>query len=90
MKKNAESLRNSLEGHPKAALDEMQYLTEELLQLLHSCGSHTPTLDLLYQYYAPETSRIPDGSKNIPLNWKGVLIPGILILTWIILRKLKR
>lgn len=85
-----ESLRVSLEGHPKAAPDEMKFLTDELLKLLHNNGAYTPTLDWLYRFYDPDALRIPDRSSKIPMKWSGLVIPGLVALLLILIKKGKK
>ncbi len=50
----------------------MKYLTDEFLDLVRLGGAPMPTVGHLYRYYDPETPYLPDGSSEIPLNWKGV------------------
>ncbi len=82
-----ESLEASLIGHAKAADDEMQHLLEEMLSLFEKQNVETPTLTALYKYYDPEQDRIPDGSAEVPLDWRGVIIPGAIFLGLVLIRK---
>ncbi len=75
-----ESLKAGLEGHAKAAPDEMQYLTDEFRALVHNGGAVTPMLDRLYIYFDQDTPRIPDGSRQIPMRWHGLVIPALLLV----------
>ncbi len=59
-------------GHAHAARDEMKHLTDEFLTLIRPSGVPTPVIDQLYRYYDPETPPLPDGSSELPVNWKGV------------------
>jgi len=34
----------------------------------------TPTIDRLYPHLEPDTPLMPDGSAEIPLDWRGVWI----------------
>ncbi len=58
-------------GHALAARDEMKHLTDEFFELIRPVGGATPILDELYLYYDPATPILPDGSSEIPLNWRG-------------------
>ncbi|MCE7792984.1 hypothetical protein K8O68_11205 [Salipaludibacillus sp. CUR1] len=59
-------------GHLEAAPDEMKHITDEFFELVRAGGAPTPVLDDLYKYYSQEASPLPEGSKDLPLNWKGV------------------
>jgi ketopantoate reductase len=67
----------SIRGHAQAARDEMQYLTDEFMALVKSAGAETPILDGLYGHFDPETPLLPDGSREISMNWRGIVIPGV-------------
>lgn len=81
-----ESLDVSLVGHAEAAADEMQHLMQEMLDFFEELGVETPTLESLNKYYDPIQDRIPDSSAEVPLDWRGVVIPGAIFLgsLWII------
>ena len=68
-----ESLRSSIEGHPRAARDELVFLARELLDLLRAHGVRTPVCDRMFKYYDPETPPVAEGSGKIPLKWGGVV-----------------
>lgn len=78
-----EEMKISGVGHALAARDEMKHLTDEYFALVRPQGGPTPVLDELYRYYDPATPPVPDGKREIPLNWNGVLGPllGIAALT---------
>lgn len=82
-----ESLEASLVGHAQAASDEMQHLIEEMLTFFKERGVKTPNLECLYGYYDPNKPRIPDGSSAIPLNWRGLVIPGVILLGMFVILK---
>lgn len=70
----------ALVGHAKAARDEVQHLTDEFLEIVHSTDVPTPNINRLYPYFYPETPLLPDGSREIPLDWRGVWIgAGVLV-----------
>ncbi len=59
-------------GHANAARDEMQHLADEFIALARTTDVPTPNIDRLYPYFDPETPLIPDGSRKIALDWRGV------------------
>ncbi len=79
-----ELAKSSIEGHPRAARDELKILNNELMSILKEAGTKTPVIDSLQKYYDPETPLYPDGKKTIPMKWGGVLIPLGLIIAVII------
>ena len=68
-----ESLRSSLEGHPRAARDELQFLAEELAELFRAHGIETPIFDRMARHYDPGAPLVPDGSREIPMQWGGTI-----------------
>ncbi len=79
---------DAMEGavdHLRAAQDEMVHLREEFFSLIKTGGERTPVLGKLQQYFNPETPPIPDGSSKIPLNWKGVWLPLLLVIALVVL-----
>ena len=68
-------------GHAHAARDEMKHLTEEFFELIRPAGGPTPLMEKLYRYYDPNTSPLPDGSSEIPLNWVGIWGPLLALAT---------
>lgn len=76
-----ELAKSSMEGHPRAARDELKILTDELMTILKKAGAHTPAIDSLQKYYDPETPPYPEGKNTLSLKWGGILIPiGVIIL----------
>jgi len=63
------------EAHAAAARDEMTYLMNEFMAFIKAAGAETPTIDRLFKYYDPQTPSMPDGSSQIPMNKKGVVLP---------------
>ncbi|MEW5873053.1 MAG: 2-dehydropantoate 2-reductase N-terminal domain-containing protein [Chloroflexota bacterium] len=59
-------------GHALAAPDELQHLADEFIALARSNAIPTPAIDRLYPYFDPGTPRLPDGSAEIPLDWRGI------------------
>ncbi len=70
----------ALVGHANAARDEIKHLTDEFLTIARTTNVPTPNIDRLYPYLDPETPLMPDGSREIPLDWRGVWIgAGLLV-----------
>lgn len=82
-----ESLKPSIEGHAKAAPDEMAFLMDELLNLFQEQEIVTPVLDHLYTYYEDEVITIREGKKKIPMRWSGVLAAGFALMLLVTLLK---
>lgn len=81
---NTERAEIGLAGHANAARDEMKHLAEEFKVLARATTVPTPAIDRLYPYCDPAVPPVPDGSRQIPLNWRGVLI-GVAIIMGIII-----
>jgi len=65
-----------LAGHANAARDEMQCLAGELRALALTTSVATPALELLYTYLDPATYPMPEGSAEMPLDWRAVWVAG--------------
>jgi len=64
----------ALVRHANAARDEVQHLTDEFLEIARTTHVPTPTIERLYPHLDPETPLMPDGSRDISLDWRGVWI----------------
>jgi len=71
--------RASIEGHSAAARDEFWHVGEELRSQLHAAGAPTPSVDRLLAHVDPTTPTWPDGAREIPLRWGGVIAPGLAL-----------
>jgi 2-dehydropantoate 2-reductase len=67
-------VRVALFEHADAAQDEIKHLADEFMALKRQTRVPTPAMDRLYAYFNPETPRMPDGSAEIPLDWREVEI----------------
>jgi hypothetical protein len=74
-----EKLKSSVEGHINGGLDELKHLTYEIMPLIRKSGVQTPSIDRLLPYYEGKGPEIPEGSRNIPMKWGGVVLPLIII-----------
>ena len=94
---NTEFARVGLAGHANRAKDEMVALAQEFQTFIEHSRLKTPNLDALFQVlHAEESNTIPEGSKQMSLNWKPVwigasLITGLIgVLSYFLSRKRKR
>jgi 2-dehydropantoate 2-reductase len=90
----AEVMQVAVVGHANAARDEMQHLTDEFLALARTTSVPTPAIDRLYPHLDPDTPPMPEGSAEIPLDWRGVWVglgalAGVLGGLFCILKLLK-
>jgi 2-dehydropantoate 2-reductase len=70
------TMKTGLFGHAAAARDEIQHLLGEFRGRVAGSGVPTPALDALSAYVAHEEHPMPDGSRQLPLRWGGVLALG--------------
>jgi 2-dehydropantoate 2-reductase len=68
-------------GHSRAARDEMVHLLEAYRQRIAPGGVPTPMLDRAVDYAKGAIAPLPDGSSEIPMNWRGVWVPGLALLS---------
>jgi ketopantoate reductase len=68
------AMKIALVGHANAARSEVHHLADEFIALARSTSVPTPAIDRLYPYLDPETPLMPEGSKEIPLRWGGLLV----------------
>lgn len=68
------SVRVALFEHADAAQDEIKHLADEFMALKRQTRVPTPAMDRLYAYFDPATPLMPDGSAEIPMNWREVEI----------------
>lgn len=83
----------AIEGHAKAARDEMAWLAEEFQALVLSAGCDTPAIDSLYRYLDLTVPPLPRGSAHIAMEWRGVwiMLGGLAsLLALLRLRRLRR
>jgi ketopantoate reductase len=81
--------------HANAARDEVRHLADEFLALARSTSVPIPTIERLYPHLAPDAPLMPEGSAEIPLDWRGVwigagVLAGVLAGAAIITKRLKR
>jgi 2-dehydropantoate 2-reductase len=69
-----EIMEVAMVAHAKAARDEVKYHVDDFYYLAGQTGIPTPNIDRLYPYIEPDTPPMPDGSADIPLDWRQVWI----------------
>jgi pimeloyl-ACP methyl ester carboxylesterase/ketopantoate reductase len=67
----------SIEGHTRAGREEMTYLFDGLQSIVESDGGTTDAMDQLAPYFDPDTPPYPEGTRDIPMKWGGVVAPAI-------------
>jgi 2-dehydropantoate 2-reductase len=69
-----DELEVAMIGHLRAAPDEMKHLAGEFLALARVTTVPTPAIDCLSAYFDPATPLMPDGSAEIPLDYRGLAL----------------
>lgn len=72
---NNERAELALQQHANAARDEMKQLADEFQALARLTSLPTPAIDQLYAYVDTERPPAPEGSANLRLDWRGLLVP---------------
>lgn len=72
-------METALVKHAAAAHDEVQHLIGEFMTLARTTSVPTPTIDRLLRYYEPDAPLVPDGSAEIPLDWRAVKIAASVL-----------
>ncbi|MBE9470967.1 MAG: alpha/beta hydrolase, partial [Chloroflexi bacterium] len=90
-----ERMEVAMVRHANAARDEVKHLADEFLALARTTSVPTPTIDRLYPHLDPDTPLMPEGSAEIPLDWRGVWIglgalAGVLAIVTIIVKRLRK
>jgi 2-dehydropantoate 2-reductase len=63
-------MRTAMLEHADAAQDEIRHLAEEFYALVRRSGVPTPVMDGLKKYFEPDSPPLPEGSAEIPLDWR--------------------
>lgn len=89
----SERVKLLLASHANAARDEMATLADEFQALARRSGLNTPNLDRLYAYTNPELTAMPEGTAQLPLDYRGVwaaaglLAASLVFFGWLGSRK---
>jgi ketopantoate reductase len=73
-------MRTAMLEHAAAAQDEILHLAGEFYILAERSGVPTPVMDGLKKYFDPDVPPLPEGSAEIPLDWRFAYILGGVIL----------
>jgi 2-dehydropantoate 2-reductase len=60
--------------HGEAARDEVRHLVDEFLVSARTTAVPIPTIERLYPHLGADAPLLPDGSAEIPLDWRGVWV----------------
>jgi 2-dehydropantoate 2-reductase len=74
----------ALAQHARSAPDEMKYLAEEFRALARTTSVPTPVMDRLHTQYQPDAPLMPDGSAEIPLDWRGIWLGAGLLAAFLL------
>jgi len=82
-------MRIAMLEHGAAAQDEIEHLANEFMVLKRQTSVPTPAIDRLAAYFNPATPPLPEGSAEIPLDWRFLwavagAIACILLVVWVI------
>lgn len=72
-------MRTAMLEHADAAQDEIRHLAGEFDELIRRSGVPTPVIDRLKKYFDPDTPPLPEGSADIPLDWRFLWIPALIL-----------
>jgi ketopantoate reductase len=72
-------MRTAMLEHAAAAQDEIRHLAGEFDVLIARAGIPTPVIDSLKKYFDPDTPPLPEGSAEIPLDWRFLYIPAAIL-----------
>lgn len=87
-------VRVALVEHAEAAEEEIRHLAEEFRALKERTTVPTPAMDRLCAYFDPATPPLPEGSAELPLDWRPVWVglgaaAGALALVGLLSRRRK-
>jgi ketopantoate reductase len=83
-------MRTAMLEHADAAQDEIRHLAGEFDELIRKAGIPTPVIDGLKKYFDPATPPLPEGSAEIPLDWRFLyIVAGILVIGAVIVLGLR-
>jgi 2-dehydropantoate 2-reductase len=87
-------IRVAMLEHGEAAQDEIKHLADEFIILKQRTSIPTPAIDRLYGYFDGTAQPLPEGSAEIPLDWRFLwiaigILAGLLIVVWLIVSSIK-
>jgi 2-dehydropantoate 2-reductase len=73
-------MRTAMLEHADAAQDEIRHLAGEFDALIDRARIPTPVIDGLKKYFDPAVPPLPEGSAEIPLDWRFLYLPAAIVL----------
>ncbi len=72
-------MRIAMLEHGAAAQDEIEHLANEFMTLKQQTSVPTPAIDRLSAYFDPATPPLPEGSAQLPLDWRFLWVTAALV-----------
>jgi 2-dehydropantoate 2-reductase len=66
--------------HASVIRDEIQQLNNEFLELAEKSGIFIPTIRFLVAQFNEKAPPLPEGSRNLRMDWSGIILPALVIL----------
>ena len=66
--------------HAEVIRDEIMQLNSEFLQLAEKSGVFTPTIRFLISQFNEKAHTLPEGSRNLRMDWSGIVIPAMVLI----------
>ena len=76
-------METTMVKHAESARDEMKHLADEFLVLAARTHVPIPSIKRLYRNLDPNAPLMPDGSADIPLDWRGLCL-GVSVIAGLI------
>lgn len=73
-----------LVAHAREARDEMREIAAQFQEMARLAGTPTPAMDELFAYADPAVQPMPEGTANIGLEWRGLVL-GIGMIAGLVL-----
>jgi 2-dehydropantoate 2-reductase len=71
--------------HAEVIRDEIMQLNSEFLQLAEKSGVFTPTIRFLISQFNKKAPPLPEGSRNLRMDWSGIIIPVMILIMAVLL-----
>ena len=66
--------------HAEVIRDEIQQLNNEFLALADKSGIFIPTIRFLVAQFNEKAPLLPEGSRNLRMDWSGIIIPALVLI----------
>jgi hypothetical protein len=77
-------METAMVKHAESARDEMKHLADEFLVLAAQTHVPIPSIRRLYRHLDPDAPLMPEGSAEIPLDWRALCL-GVSVIAGLIL-----